>query len=121
MRGTALDKPELRDQPMESEVVGFFGVDCLPSSLALSPGQAQAEAAPSENSPATSAAIFFMVLLSVGLRNSLLRPQEPSWQARLQPVILRFNARPTMRRRWASGKRLKLVFTAPWVKAVRFE
>jgi hypothetical protein len=28
-----------------SDVVGFFGVDCLPSSLALSPGQAQAVAA----------------------------------------------------------------------------
>ena len=38
-----------------------------------------------------------------------------------QPVILRLTARVTRRRRWASGKRLKLVLTAPAVKAVRFE
>jgi len=38
-----------------------------------------------------------------------------------QPVTFLTRARLTMRRRCASGKRLKLVFTTPAVKALRFE
>ncbi len=50
----------LTDQLIVSDVVGFFGVDCLPSSLALSPGQAQAEALARENTTANRAAMCFM-------------------------------------------------------------
>jgi hypothetical protein len=44
---------------MVSEVLGFFGVDCLPSSLALSPGQAQTEVAAREKTTASKAVIRF--------------------------------------------------------------
>ena len=50
----------LTDQLIVSDVVGFFGVDCLPSSLALSPGQAQTEVAASENTTARTVAMAFM-------------------------------------------------------------
>lgn len=124
------------DQLIVSDVVGFFGVDCLPSSLALSPGQAQAEALARENTTANRAAMCFMCDLrgvagersiypcgwNISSGNCLRKtPDLVVALAGPQPVILRFTARVTMRRRWASGRRLKLVFTAPWVKAVRFE
>jgi hypothetical protein len=52
--------PEADAQLIVSEVVGFFGVDCLPSSFALSPGQAQTEAAARENTRTRTLAMPFM-------------------------------------------------------------
>jgi hypothetical protein len=52
---------QVADQSIVSDVVGFFGVDCLPSSLALSPGQAQAEALARENTTANRACDVFHV------------------------------------------------------------
>lgn len=71
-RPVLAEKRSVVRQLMVSEVVGFFGVDCLPSSVALSPGQAQAEVAAREKARAKSVAMRFMrKLLRVGAESSI--------------------------------------------------